>query len=163
MAVFDESKVINTLHRDKAEVGKRYYCADYIDILKQGVEHNNSLPIGELIQVTDDINCCFLINDFKFALLYPYEGEQQKKRMTNRQLAEWLARGNGQLSVTHWTNAHISYDYDKEHANEEVPSSHRIRPWDSDTWIKPTVDIYMKDCKHISQDEIEDVAYRDGC
>ena len=36
MAEFDEYKVINTLHSDKAEVGKRYYYyADYISILKQ--------------------------------------------------------------------------------------------------------------------------------
>ena len=144
MAEFDESKVINILHSDKAEVGKRYYYADYIYNLKQVVEHDNNLSIGELTRVTDDTECCFLIDGFKFALLYPYE-ELSKKRMTSRQLAEWLARGNGQLSATHWTNVYISYDYDKKQADEEVPSSYRIRPWDSDTWIKPNVDIYLKD------------------
>lgn len=59
MAVFDESKVINTLHSDKAEVGKRYYYSDYISVLKQRVEHDDNLSISELIRITDDTDCCF--------------------------------------------------------------------------------------------------------
>lgn len=146
MAVFDESKVINTLHKDKAEVGKRYYYADYISILKQRVEHDDSLSMSKLIRITGDADCCFLIDGFKFALLYPYE-EPSKKRMTNNQLAEWIAKGNGKYTTESCSLAYSEYNYFKIKADEEVPSDHMICYWGSDEWIEPTVDVYLRDCK----------------
>ena len=38
MAKFNESKVINALHADKAEIGKRYWHADNLVRLKDDVE-----------------------------------------------------------------------------------------------------------------------------
>lgn len=39
MAVFDESKVINALHKDKAEIGKKYWVSDNIvDLKKNGLQ-----------------------------------------------------------------------------------------------------------------------------
>ena len=146
MTVFDESKVINTLHKDKAEIGKRYYYADYISILKQVVERDDSLSIGELIQIVDDTNCCFSMDGFKYALLYPYE-EQSKKRMTNDQLAEWIAKGNGKYTTKNCSLAYSEYNYFKIKADEEVPSNYIICHWGSDEWIEPTVDVYLRDCK----------------
>ena len=31
--------------------------------------------------------------------------------------------------------------------NNEVASGIKIRTWDSDEWVEPTVDIYERDCK----------------
>lgn len=161
MAVFDESKVISTLHKDKAEVGKRYYFSDYIGLLNQRVERDNSQSTGELIRITDDTDCCFIIDGFKYALLYPYE-EPPKKRMTYRQLSEWLAKGNGQYTTDYYLIicTELSYCNGYDNSNDEVPDEYTIRAWGSDEWIEPTEEIYLRDCKHISQD---DIAYRDGC
>lgn len=146
MEVFDESKVISTLHKDKAEVGKRYYFSDYIGLLKKKVERDNSQSTGELMQIIDDAECCFIMDGFKYALLYPYE-EPQKKRMTHSQLAEWIAKGNGQYTTENCRLAYSEYNYFKIKADEEVDSSYMICYWGSDEWIEPTVDVYLRDCK----------------
>lgn len=97
MAEFDESKVINALHADRAEVGKRYWYSDSIVWLKKRVENNEPYsilknfesPYFEVVKSESWSN--------KYFLLYPYE-ETPEKRMTNRQLAEWLAKGNGECT-----------------------------------------------------------------
>ena len=42
MAQFDESKVINVLHPEKAKVGKKYWYSDSIMFLKEYVEQDNT-------------------------------------------------------------------------------------------------------------------------
>lgn len=72
MAKFDESKVINALHTDKAEIGKKYYFSDYIGDLKRDVE--NGTIHAELVCIkVENCNCPFCVKDNNFALLYPYE------------------------------------------------------------------------------------------
>lgn len=145
MAVFDESKVVNPLHKGKAVVGKKYYCADYFGMLKERVEEHDVTFIHKLIQIEDNNNCCFRVGGTIYALLYPYE-EPPKKRMSNSQLAEWLSRGNGIYTSNRWCTAYTAYEYDKDYADEEVSSDYVIRPWGSDEWIEPTEEIYLRDC-----------------
>lgn len=163
MAEFDESKVINALHKDKAEAGKMYWFADFIGILKESVESNDDS--AQLTYIDGDDNCCFYIDDCLYALLYPYEAPP-KQRMTNRQYAEWLAKGNGESTTSRLHCAYTCYEYEKGKDEMFVPDDYVIRPWDSDEWIEPTLDIYLRDCKHLSQDrssEFDNVADRDGC
>ena len=150
MAQFDESKIINSLHKDKAEVGKKYYCSDNIGKLKEYVENGNGDALPKLISVNDDIYAPFY-NGSRWQFLYPYE-EPQKKRMTNRQLAEWLAKHNGEYTNNneYTDNNHgvlHYYCYFSGEENEEVEDGIVIRSWDSDEWVEPTVDIYERDCK----------------
>lgn len=83
MAKFDEFKVINALNKDKAEIGKRYWYADYIGILKERVESDDIGRVEELIGIDDDNHCCFDLKISMYELLYPYE-EPPKRRMTYR-------------------------------------------------------------------------------
>ena len=48
MAQFDESKVINTLHPEKAEIGKKYWYADNIASLKYYVERDFRDRLGKV-------------------------------------------------------------------------------------------------------------------
>ena len=69
--------------------------------------------------------------------------EPDNKRMTHCQLAEWLAKGNGQyrymdLLIT-------STDYREKYDNDEVSEVIKIRRWHSNEWIEPTYDVYKKD------------------
>ena len=68
--------------------------------------------------------------------------KEPAKRMTYRQLAEWLAKGNGQ----YLSNNEFVYDcingYTIKFDNKELPEDYKIRKWGSDEWIEPTVDIY---------------------
>lgn len=89
MAMFDVSKVISTLNKDKAEIGKRYWYSYYIGMLKERVESDNIVHVEELIGIYDDNHCCFNLKNSMYELLYPYE-EPSNQRMTNRQLSEYL-------------------------------------------------------------------------
>lgn len=84
-------------------------------------------------------------DDYKYRIK-PAEDEKQTKCMTYRQLAEWLGRGNGEfmyrLSIA--TTSIISYLISDE--NSEVSQDSRIRKWNSNEWIKPTLAIYEEDC-----------------
>lgn len=71
----------------------------------------------------------------------PDEVEKPKKLMTNRQLAELMAKGYGELRYRHnlLVKTHFRYDIN----NEDKPKNDVvIRPWGSDEWLEPTVDIY---------------------
>ena len=73
--------------------------------------------------------------------------EPPKQRMTNRQLAEWCAKGNGEFTWGNDTQSYTEYPYARKLVNEYVDDIIIIRPWDSEEWIEPTVDIYERDCK----------------
>ena len=151
MAQFDESKVINTLHPEKAEVGKKYWYADNIVKLKYFVEQDCSIKLGELRCINMEDNLFDIGSGSGYwYLLYPYE-EPPKKRMTSRQLAEWLAKGNGEYSRDSYERAYIEYFYHKSERDNEVDRCITIRPWDSEEWVEPTADIYERDCKGVTK------------
>ena len=148
MAQFDESKVINALHTEKAEVGKKYWCSDSLTFLKEYVEQNNTEYVCELSHIKDFKNVCVFstTKGFNWMFLYPYE-ESPKQRMTNRQFCEWLAKGNGQWQWKDSSQYHTNYSYSETIDNKEVDEDIIIRTWGSDEWVSPTVDIYERDCK----------------
>lgn len=162
MAKFDESKVINALHKDKAEVGKIYWFADFIDSLEGKVERGDACFAYKLTDIDKRGGCCFHVDGSPYALIYPYE-EPPKQRMTRGQLMEWLSKGFGLFRYDNGRCFVALVGVLEEDLNEECAKDILIRPWDSDEWIDPTVDIYLRDCKHLSQDEIDDTACRDGC
>lgn len=148
MAEFDESKVINALHTEKAKVGKKYWYTDNLKLLKKYVEENDSERIGELNSIEEGENFCRFRIDKKcsWELLYPYE-EPPKKRMTYRQLAEWLAKGNGQYTTGGTIYHDLGYNNCDNADGNTLKECYKIRTWDSEKWIEPTVDIYERDCK----------------
>lgn len=165
MTKFDESKVINALHPEKAEVGKEYWFADSISFLKVCVESNMVSNVFELGAVKDcDYPFQEKDKDNYTQFIYPYE-ESSEQRMTNRQLAEWLAKGNGQYKLNDSENdfAYTRVSYNERIDDEPVYEAYVIRSWGSEEWIEPTYEVYLRDCKHLSQDELEDTPYRDGC
>lgn len=153
MAQFDESKVINTLHLEKAEVGKKYWYADDVTKLKYYVEQDRRDKSGELKYIDREYSLFEIIPDSNYGgywyLLYPYE-EPSKKRMTNRQLAEWLAKGNGQYTTGGTIYHRLGYSCNNEDA-QILKECYKIRSWGSEEWIEPTVDIYERDCKGVTK------------
>ena len=75
--------------------------------------------------------------------------------MTYRELAEWLAKGNGQCLDE---NGKITtfLDYNEKFDDSRDCGKHLIRRWDSNKWINPTRDIYMKDCGYEDDETIKD-------
>lgn len=148
MVQFDESKVINALHTEKAEVGKKYYVSDRLVDLRMDITNGSSSPLI-LIYIREEDDCYpFICNNMCcYQFLYPYE-EPSEQGMTNLQIAEWLAKGNGQWKYKSKTEMYVCTEYMYDIGNEnKQPKNIVIRPWGSDKWVKPTVAIYERDCK----------------
>lgn len=150
MTEFKEELVINALHTDKSEVGKKYWCSDNLLDLKRLVETNIPGKIETLYRVEMSEDCfpfhTTCANAWQF--LYPCE-EPPMKRMTNRQLAEWLAKGNGEQTKSNFRYTFILHEYYKGNEDEEVDEGYLIRPFGQTEWIEPTVDIYERDCRGV--------------
>lgn len=76
-----------------------------------------------------------------------YRIKPEASRMTYRQLAEWLAKGNGEGTTTLSEDIATIITYPKDKESTYVIPEYKIRRWGSDEWIEPTVDVYMEDCK----------------
>ena len=67
--------------------------------------------------------------------------EPKPRRATNRELAEWLAKGNGQKSGNKGI-AGVSYSYGHLADDCEIEKTVVVRKWEDNEWHEPTVD-YM--------------------
>lgn len=145
MAVFDESKVINSLHADKAEVGKKYWYANELTTLKLDVESDTCDTL--ILKSVDAENKSHPFTGIgSYSFLYPYEGPVQQ-RMTNIQLMEWLAKGNGIFKYKEGSCYCYTFEYRSDsELYKEVAENIIIRTWDNEEWVVPTVDIYKRDC-----------------
>ena len=64
--------------------------------------------------------------------------EPKPRRATNRELAKWLAQGNGQVSVR---DISTLYHYDATLGDNGVVSQYfKVRKWDDTDWHEPTID-----------------------
>lgn len=74
--------------------------------------------------------------------------EEDEPLMTRRQLAEWLAKGNGEYTYETSSLAFNYWQYSKGNEdNKPVGGYIHIRRWKDTEWMKPTKDIYEEDCK----------------
>lgn len=64
------------------------------------------------------------------------------KYMTNRQLAELLARGYGEWRYDDGKECHSTYNYDEDDQDKQVDEDIIIRSWREDDWKSPVKDVY---------------------
>lgn len=64
------------------------------------------------------------------------------RRATNRELAKWLAQGNGQWKTDDPRYAYVEYHYRIDDDDRPVAADKQIRKFDDTEWHDPTVD-YM--------------------
>lgn len=90
--------------------------------------------------------------DYQYCAEIPEE--PKPRRVTNRELSKWLAKGHGEcmnpnsdsysyadLSKANLSSSTYTYGGISE-ANKKVPFYVKVRKWDDDEWHEPTVD-YM--------------------
>lgn len=71
------------------------------------------------------------------------------RRMTNSELAEYLAKGNGEMKMNYFSpnlfkfvsTVYTSYTYVEGTENEEIGNSIRIRDFGSDEWREPLIEV----------------------
>lgn len=64
------------------------------------------------------------------------------RRATNRELAKWLAQGNGEVKYASQYAVKIHIEYGTKSDNDPCHESFRIRKWDDTEWHEPDVE-YM--------------------
>ena len=125
----------------KKLIGKEVVCSDYLQDIEE-------YPEGRVTEVLNDIsdtgNYRFRVTQRYFQFIREII-EEEPKRMTKRQLAEWGASRFGQIKGLGLV--FTDYEYDIRAESCPLPDYIKIRPWGSDEWIEPTVDIYLRDCK----------------
>jgi hypothetical protein len=65
------------------------------------------------------------------------------RRATNRELARWLAQGNGEWGISKFgviDKAEIGWFYDTGYEKQTFQSNLRVRKWSDTEWHEPTVD-----------------------
>lgn len=75
-------------------------------------------------------------------IINKYSHEKYKRRMVNRELSEWLAKGNGEVkNLGYIINTSISYCYKDNAENEIVDGGIFIRDFGSDEWREPLMEV----------------------
>lgn len=80
-------------------------------------------------------------------IMVKVEKEDKDTPMTNQQLAEWLAKGHGPAKYRGSRAMFADLTFYEGEENEVVNEDLFIRPWGTDEWIKPTVEVYKRDCR----------------
>lgn len=139
-------EVLDYRTASKAVVGKKYIFGDHLRPLRESPEEYG---IRELFGVDEQHDSPFVVKSgchWQFCR----EVIEEEVRMTNRQLAEWLAKKNGERTYADENSSiFIYWTYSKDEENKAVPDDIRIRYWGSDEWVVPTLDIYERDCKGV--------------
>lgn len=136
-------KIYTYENRNEAEIGRSYFFFDFFkDLCGEQIPTTRVYRLGAV----KDESYPFANESGYFYQFICEIIEEEPTLMTNRQLAEWFAKGNGQYKFDEiMFFSHLTYYYIEE--DEPVGESVRIRPWGSDEWIVPTVDIYERDCR----------------
>lgn len=135
----------------KKLIGKKVIVSDiYYEI----IEEPNKLNVLKLESVRDCNIPFYGFGTCHWQFMREIEEEDELALMTNRQLSEWLARGNGHMAFAN-KKGQINplefiftyYDIREKEGDKFVSQDICIRPWGSHDWIVPTVEIYERDCK----------------
>lgn len=128
----------------KKLVGKKVVYSDYLDKITE-------IPETRFVSVLESINCTvstpFMTSAGSFQFIREVIKEEEPQIMTNRQLSEWCGKRNGEITCTNSSQVFSYYVYLKDAENKQIPDDIRIRSWDFEEWVLPTVDIYERDCK----------------
>lgn len=63
---------------------------------------------------------------------------KEEKPVTERELAEWLSKGNGEFKIDDVHRCCYGYWYNEDEENEPVSSKILVRKWGDVEWISPT-------------------------
>ena len=132
-----------------AEEAKQY-------IGKKGVFSHN---LKEIIESPAEFGYQYTLSEVEEMNDFPYLNQNRTRfqffrplleddeLMTNRQLAEWLAKGNGECSAGNSVSVFSVYSYFSEDADKPVRYDILICRWNDTEWVKPTRAIHEEDCK----------------
>lgn len=108
--------------------GSKKECERMMKIIDNECDNSCKCPCHHCDKLT------YIVNKYSY--------EKYKRRMTNRELSEWLAKGNGEMkNVGYLINTSASYWYQDGAENKNVDNNILIRDFGSDEWRVPTIEI----------------------
>lgn len=139
-------KVLTYKDADEARklIGKKVvgsYCLSKIENYPEKIEPEI------LTGIDDELDFIFKAGDYYGFQFIREVIEEEPQIMTNRQLSEWCGKRKGEYTYLDYNHVFSAFEYRKDAENKPVYNDLRIRPWDSEEWVLPTVDIYERDCK----------------
>lgn len=66
------------------------------------------------------------------------EEPDESKPVTNRELARWLAHGNGELFFPEVERCCTNFNYDDDKRNKPIDTRFLVIKWEDEEWVKPT-------------------------
>ena len=121
-------------------LGKRVFYSDSIPKLARYVEENDERFVG-IVVGTNNTTYSFHIKDkenYMFVYFdpdYKFLADDDSKRLvTNRELAMWLSKGNGEICMC----SDIKLTYHLYENDNELVTDILVRKWCDDGWHKPT-------------------------
>lgn len=79
------------------------------------------------------------ISDIVLNKIIDYKPEKKLRRMTYKELDEWLEQGKGVVKIADHVSNTITYDC--ESRNQEVYGGYKICGYDEDTWHYPMIEV----------------------
>ena len=119
----------------------------FSDCLRRVGETPSNCFEGTLVKIKKEAAGPFNVAEgYGFQFFRPILFEEAEPLMTNRQLAEWLAKGNGEYSYETSSLTFNYWQYSKGDEDKPVGDYFRIRRWRDTEWSKPIKAIYEEDC-----------------
>lgn len=132
-----------------AEEAKKYIGKEgvFIHNLRKIIESPAEIGYRYTLSEVDEMSDFPFLNQNETRFQFFRPVLEDDELMTNRQLAEWVARGNGEYAFGQASTAFCSYDYSRANEHDSVSVTTLIRRWNDTEWVKPTKAIYEEDCK----------------
>lgn len=120
------------------------YCDPYLELkitFKQGKEIEALMPDG-IWQTIENPEFVYPPENYRIKSKVVIDNKEfvrtdkycKKPAVTNRELAEWLARGNGEILMYGIRSSYLNYEND----GEPVAEAAFVRKWNDEGWHKPT-------------------------
>ena len=136
---FDKRRVYTALNADEVKPGSKVFVADDLYTLRQRVEDSTG-EYPEILNAVNPDDCTYrFATDISYALCYLVSEPKEPRRMTNKELAKWLAQGNGQWRAVGANAVSTTYSYGI-FDDKEVPNNIEIRGWDEAEWREPIIE-----------------------
>ena len=92
---------------------------------------------GDIWKDWDYIPAPKWLDDYEYRIM-----PEEDNPVTNRDLARWLAQGNGEYTEKGIRdtsiNCYTNFNYPSLFQDDPIPDSFLIRKWDDDEWHSPT-------------------------
>lgn len=131
----DELKArIKTLRVERGEMANAVSSAVWKELMDRAEQNKviGSLQLPAGFGFND-------ISDIVLNKIIDYKPEKKLRRMTYKELDEWLEQGKGVVRIGDKVRDTISYDC--ESRNQEVSGYYKICGYDEDTWHYPMIEV----------------------